>query len=291
MWLGDLLIGRTLNLCGIHIRFGHRFAWVGLVYFLILMAAAIVSAVFARDWTSTGGEESEPAATFAFIWSVCLIALRVCDIFYSVYTGIRRRIDPRRREPWLWASLGARMLSAFGGLGIVIAGIILLAVHGTPQSLLLSLCFYINFLPLALIYLILLSPCGWCFLCCCHFCLLSPRSGAEEDRRFISRHQNNARGAQPPAEDGFVPPPQVAATEAGREQATKTVRFAAFKELLATDDVDECCICLCSYTEEDVLDCLPCGHYFHRDCLTDWKQTTCPICRQPISSLTHNLHK
>jgi hypothetical protein len=60
--------------------------------------------------------------------------------------------------------------------------------------------------------------------------------------------------------------------------------------MLAADDL-ECAICLCEYTQEDELSCLPCQHYYHTECLRLHHQDTCPVCRQPISLATQDLHR
>jgi RNA polymerase subunit RPABC4/transcription elongation factor Spt4 len=43
---------------------------------------------------------------------------------------------------------------------------------------------------------------------------------------------------------------------------------------------DECCICMDTENTSEWL-MLPCGHKFHRQCISTWLHTnqTCPICR------------
>jgi len=42
-----------------------------------------------------------------------------------------------------------------------------------------------------------------------------------------------------------------------------------------------CSICLCELEEGDLVGDIPCGHFFHKDCLKEWltKNNHCPICR------------
>lgn len=46
-----------------------------------------------------------------------------------------------------------------------------------------------------------------------------------------------------------------------------------------------CSICIENYQEKTQCITLPCQHYFHRKCITQWllTQSTCPICRLSIA--------
>lgn len=58
--------------------------------------------------------------------------------------------------------------------------------------------------------------------------------------------------------------------------------FANVKDIL-----DECTICTCNYEDTDQLILLPCGHYYHKDCIGRWLKEydyTCPVCKQPCGS-------
>lgn len=48
----------------------------------------------------------------------------------------------------------------------------------------------------------------------------------------------------------------------------------------------ECSICLCEYTEGEMLRTLPCQHTFHQKCVDQWLQnhSTCCICRSSVLS-------
>ncbi|KNC80499.1 hypothetical protein SARC_07141 [Sphaeroforma arctica JP610] len=47
----------------------------------------------------------------------------------------------------------------------------------------------------------------------------------------------------------------------------------------------ECAICLEPYQKNDVIQYLPCFHYFHADCIDNWfsKSLTCPLCLIELS--------
>jgi len=45
--------------------------------------------------------------------------------------------------------------------------------------------------------------------------------------------------------------------------------------------LNECSICLENYQINDKVSHLPCGHFYHERCLTEWfkKKEECPLCR------------
>mmetsp|Transcript_22189 Transcript_22189/g.33800 ORF Transcript_22189/g.33800 Transcript_22189/m.33800 type:complete len:367 (-) Transcript_22189:173-1273(-) len=61
-------------------------------------------------------------------------------------------------------------------------------------------------------------------------------------------------------------------------------------EVTSDDLVDEfnreCCICFFQHEVGDTVARLPCGHIFHKPCITEWleKKCTCPICRYEIQT-------
>ena len=366
MHIFDFFIGKTLLLpCG-KIEFGQRSAWISFIYFAILLALAVVASVFCM-------REVEPQSEKVglrnfFTWFVCVCILRFFDLFYSFYTAIRRRIDPRRRKFWILLTLLARVASIFGGFAAMVAGIFLLTRQQVFDSHWVTIGFYINLIPLIAIYAIILTPCGCAFGCCFYnFCLEdSPEYRAQqlEDERREKRLEEQRRNARQnaafslplqrqnsvPAQNndilpelaldyagqghdnlpreirqmvdeslrfeqqrpfGVAPQPndiQEAldiswATEeqrrrdrsekkdASRSQFTKKYIYGAFKDILATDDTDECVICYMDFKETDELEQLPCGHYFHEVCLGQYCGKNCPICRQPISAATQSLFK
>lgn len=74
------------------------------------------------------------------------------------------------------------------------------------------------------------------------------------------------------------------------QEAVKRLQVMIFNELenceegMASSGLEECSICLESFTEGDKLFCLPCGHRFHRHCLDPWVRICgdCPYCRMDI---------
>lgn len=51
-------------------------------------------------------------------------------------------------------------------------------------------------------------------------------------------------------------------------------------------ETNECCICLDKFNETNKAK-MPCGHYFHTDCILNWvdkkkRNMNCPICRQNL---------
>ncbi len=48
----------------------------------------------------------------------------------------------------------------------------------------------------------------------------------------------------------------------------------------------ECCICFCDVNLGDRLTRLPCGHLYHRPCISEWlrKHCTCPVCRYELET-------
>ena len=50
---------------------------------------------------------------------------------------------------------------------------------------------------------------------------------------------------------------------------------------------EPCNICMEDYIDGDILKQLPCNHYYHKDCISQWlcnEKTTCPMCRKDVRS-------
>jgi hypothetical protein len=47
-----------------------------------------------------------------------------------------------------------------------------------------------------------------------------------------------------------------------------------------------CCICMDTFTENDIVKELPCHHIYHSNCIKDWfkEHNTCPICKYKITN-------
>jgi len=50
----------------------------------------------------------------------------------------------------------------------------------------------------------------------------------------------------------------------------------------ALPEATVCSICLCEIEDGEIVGDIPCGHYFHKDCLKEWliKSNLCPFCRR-----------
>lgn len=55
------------------------------------------------------------------------------------------------------------------------------------------------------------------------------------------------------------------------------------------DPPEECCICLELFTDGQLLVKLPCGHFFHAECISSWLvgRDFCPLCKQVITRSTN----
>jgi len=63
-------------------------------------------------------------------------------------------------------------------------------------------------------------------------------------------------------------------------------RFSVFKKdhRHHTDENNSCVICLNDYEDHEIITLLPCGHFFHQQCIILWLKdhNSCPMCRQDI---------
>jgi len=61
---------------------------------------------------------------------------------------------------------------------------------------------------------------------------------------------------------------------------------AAAPATVATEpaEADACAICFCEYEDASLVKQLPCGHFYHTQCIDTWlaKGTTCPLCKRPV---------
>lgn len=87
------------------------------------------------------------------------------------------------------------------------------------------------------------------------------------------------QGGVPPQEQPPIPP---ASKKALRQIPTISVT----PEDLIDESNRECCICLEENKLGEKVARLPCGHLFHRPCISDWliKHNTCPICRYELET-------
>lgn len=59
-----------------------------------------------------------------------------------------------------------------------------------------------------------------------------------------------------------------------------------------TEDHHQCCICLCSFEENEMVKVIPiCMHFYHSQCVDEWLQSRaiCPLCRAPLSPSSTSL--
>jgi len=56
---------------------------------------------------------------------------------------------------------------------------------------------------------------------------------------------------------------------------------------MGDDEEPHCSICLCEYEEKDDLVRLPCGHVYHKDCISSWcsNHQRCPLCNFDLESV------
>lgn len=187
MWILDFFIGRKLHFGCFQVYCGSKVSWIGFIYFTILI---IVTSFACRyqdpaiaSTIHTGRNNTEFVGLFNK-WLICCIPLRILDLIYATYTGIRRYIDPRKRAPFLIISMIARIGSFLGGILITAFGIFILVVKGIPDSRLhlQEAAFYLNFIPLVIIYgilaVIVFTPCGWACCCICYCCICKDNCGS-----------------------------------------------------------------------------------------------------------------
>ncbi|XP_004502109.1 probable E3 ubiquitin-protein ligase XERICO [Cicer arietinum] len=65
---------------------------------------------------------------------------------------------------------------------------------------------------------------------------------------------------------------------------TPTLRFDSVRSSCKEPEHD-CSVCLTQFEPESEINCLSCGHLFHKVCLEKWLDywnITCPLCRTPL---------
>eukprot|EP00930_Biecheleria_cincta_P072891 TRINITY_DN60231_c0_g1_i1.p1 TRINITY_DN60231_c0_g1~~TRINITY_DN60231_c0_g1_i1.p1 ORF type:complete len:376 (+),score=50.94 TRINITY_DN60231_c0_g1_i1:106-1233(+) len=73
-------------------------------------------------------------------------------------------------------------------------------------------------------------------------------------------------------------------------QALPTERWQDRETKAGQPILEECCLCLEHFLDEDIIRVLPCSHFFHQACVDDWFSArsflprTCPLCkRNPVA--------
>ncbi|KAL8150934.1 hypothetical protein V2J09_020742 [Rumex salicifolius] len=73
---------------------------------------------------------------------------------------------------------------------------------------------------------------------------------------------------------------------------TPSVRFDSVCKKAEFEGQD-CSVCLTRFDPDSEINCLSCGHVFHKACLEQWMDylnVTCPLCRTPLVGPEDDLH-
>ncbi|CAL5096810.1 unnamed protein product [Urochloa decumbens] len=145
-------------------------------------------------------------------------------------------------------------------------------------------------------------------ICCCLPCIISVMGFREDlnQNRGASSDAINALGTykfklkKPRNGDGNEGGGGVLAAGTDKERvvsAEDAVRFSSLmlpsqlflllrimQNLLVSFGWQVCCICLARYVDNDELRLLPCGHFFHKDCVDKWLKINalCPLCKAEL---------
>ena len=106
--------------------------------------------------------------------------------------------------------------------------------------------------------------------------LLNPANGRQGDFIFS---QDALERFMEQTQSSNAPPP--ASADAIQSLPTKKVT----KEMMGSDGIAECSICMDNVEVGSDVMFLPCNHWFHGDCVVAWlkEHDTCPHCRKPIT--------
>ncbi|CAN6326853.1 unnamed protein product [Urochloa humidicola] len=116
-------------------------------------------------------------------------------------------------------------------------------------------------------------------ICCCLPCIISVM-GFREDL-------NQNRGASSDAINALgtykfkLKKPR---NGEGNEGGGGVLAAGTNKERVVSAEDAVCCICLARYMDNDELRLLPCGHFFHKDCVDKWLKINalCPLCKAEL---------
>ncbi|CAL4910097.1 unnamed protein product [Urochloa decumbens] len=120
-------------------------------------------------------------------------------------------------------------------------------------------------------------------ICCCLPCIISVMGFREDlnQNRGASSDAINALGTykfklkKPRNGDG---------NEGGGGGGGGILAAGTDKERVVSAEDAVCCICLARYVDNDELRLLPCGHFFHKDCVDKWLKINalCPLCKAEL---------
>ena len=59
-------------------------------------------------------------------------------------------------------------------------------------------------------------------------------------------------------------------------------------EVPYSNTIEPCPICLETFQNDHSISRMPCGHHYHKTCLTNWlhKHNSCPVCRHPLPEVS-----
>ncbi|KAI8467558.1 MAG: hypothetical protein J3K34DRAFT_394994 [Monoraphidium minutum] len=80
----------------------------------------------------------------------------------------------------------------------------------------------------------------------------------------------------------LAPPPRAAGTPAGEEEQEPGA--GAAHSAASDGEPEACAVCYDEFADGEEVKCLPCGHYFHPDCVDAWLRLdrVCPVCRGAV---------
>ena len=88
----------------------------------------------------------------------------------------------------------------------------------------------------------------------------------------------------------------IEATERDREASLQALPTRSWREEGKGREQEECCLCMETFSEDEVIRMLPCEHFFHQECIDRWFQSkaymqrTCPLCkRDPLEGCAPNI--
>ncbi|KAF8726036.1 hypothetical protein HU200_020621 [Digitaria exilis] len=116
-------------------------------------------------------------------------------------------------------------------------------------------------------------------ICCCLPCIISVMGFREDlnQNRGASSDAINALGT-------YKFKSKKPRNEEGNEGGGGVLAAGTDKERVVSAEDAVCCICLARYVDNDELRLLPCGHFFHKDCVDKWLKINalCPLCKAEL---------
>ncbi|KAL6497524.1 hypothetical protein OROHE_027153 [Orobanche hederae] len=107
--------------------------------------------------------------------------------------------------------------------------------------------------------------------------------------RFFSKKSQPSRNLSPSPQNALQRQLQQLfhLHDSGLDQASiDLLPVFTYKDILGSSkEPFDCAVCLCEFTEKDLLRLLPmCSHAFHMNCIDTWllSNSTCPLCRGPV---------